>query len=85
MVCQVWKAISTWSRLPSLDPQQWTPQVCLPEWFFRLLGKSTAATAKGIRTLIILVCWNVWRERKSRIFEGKEKPIAQLVSEIQNK
>jgi hypothetical protein len=84
MVCQVWTAISTWTRLPSLDPRQWSPQVNLLEWFFRLPGNPNAPMAKGIRTLIILVCWNVWRERNSRIFEGKEKPAAMLVSAIQD-
>jgi hypothetical protein len=84
MVSQVWTAISMWSRLPSLDPRQWPPQASLPEWFIRLLRDPNATTAKGIRTLIILVCWNIWRERNWRFFEGKEKPAALLVSEIQD-
>jgi hypothetical protein len=34
--------------------------------------------------LIILVCWTIWRERNSRVFEGKEKPMSRLVAEIQD-
>jgi hypothetical protein len=44
--------------------------------FTGLSGYSNAAKAKGTKSLIILVCWTIWRERNSRIFEGKEKNAA---------
>jgi hypothetical protein len=42
-----------------------------------------AAKSKGIRPLIILVCWVIWWEQNTRIFYGKEKPSARLLSEVQ--
>jgi hypothetical protein len=43
-----------------------------------------SAKAKGGRTLAILVCWSIWRERNARLFEGQEKNVAHLVSEIKD-
>jgi hypothetical protein len=84
MARHVWTAIITWIDLPRLHPQRWQVEAGLTTWFTGLLGYSNADKAKGIKSLIILVCWTIWYERNSKNFEGKEKTAAQLVSEIQD-
>lgn len=54
----------------------------LSEWFSELAGSSSSTKAKGARSLIILVCWSIWREHNARIFVGQEKGEASLISEI---
>jgi hypothetical protein len=54
------------------------------EWFSRLTGSSGSAKAKGRRSLVILVCWAIWRERNSRIFEAQEKSLPQLLAAIRD-
>jgi hypothetical protein len=79
---QVWTDISLWSHSPSLNPLNWKSELSLASWFNGL--SRNAANAKGLKSLIILVCWTIWHERNSRIFEGKEKPMSQLVAEMQD-
>jgi hypothetical protein len=35
-------------------------------------------------SLAIIVCWAVWHERNTRVFQGHEKSVSRLVSEIQD-
>jgi hypothetical protein len=37
-----------------------------------------------MRYLITLVCWALWRERNSRVFEGIERHSSRLVAEIKD-
>jgi hypothetical protein len=37
---------------------------------------------KGGRSMVILVCWIIWRERNARIFEAKERPVQSIIAEV---
>ena len=37
---------------------------------------------KGLRTLILLIVWEVWKERNRRIFDHKEAATSYLLSKI---
>jgi hypothetical protein len=52
-------------------------------WFGNLSVARPASRAKGIRSLVILVCWSVWCERNKRIFQKAERNIDQVVAAIQ--
>jgi hypothetical protein len=86
-VWQLWLEISNWASLPCFHPQSWQPEEAVPDWFSKLAGRTTASscdrtTANGVRTLVILVCWSIWRERNERVFDGRQKSVARLVLEI---
>jgi hypothetical protein len=38
--------------------------------------------SKGIQSLLILVCWSLWRERNARVFNDREKNTSTLVFKI---
>lgn len=40
---------------------------------------------KGLCTLILLIVWEVWKERNLRIFEHKEVVISHLLAKIKKK
>jgi hypothetical protein len=82
LACQVWIDISLWSHSPSFNPLNWKSELGLASWFNGL--SRNAANVKGLKSLIILVCWTIWRKRNSRVFEGKEKPMFRLVAGIQD-
>jgi hypothetical protein len=50
-----------------------------------MTGATTSAKLKEMRSLIILVCWSIWRERNAMIFDAKEKETTNIVSEIREK
>jgi hypothetical protein len=39
---------------------------------------------KGERSLSILVCWTVWKERNAMIFQGAENAPAMMVATIKS-
>jgi hypothetical protein len=54
------------------------------EWFTNLSGQNTRSRWKGASSLSILICWALWRERNSMVFEGEEKSIARLITKIKD-
>ena len=37
---------------------------------------------KGLKSLVILVCWEIWNERNARIFNGTEAPSFTVTEKI---
>jgi hypothetical protein len=61
---RVWSQISFWVSMLTLSPQQWKPDALLSSWFSDLSAVSSRRS-KGVRSLVILVCWTLWRERNA--------------------
>jgi hypothetical protein len=76
--------ISSWKVLPSLQPQWWMTTWGVPAWFNKLTDSSCSGKAKGLCSLIILVCLAIWREQNARIFKAQEKCLPQLLAEIRD-
>jgi hypothetical protein len=51
-------------------PSTWSRNKVMEDWFSELPSgiNLTKAQAKGVRSLTILICWTVWKERNTRIF-----------------
>jgi hypothetical protein len=64
----VWAAVSAWLDEPRLHPPSWMCTDHIADWFVALLDDSKATKSKGIRSLIILTCWTIWKERNMRVF-----------------
>jgi hypothetical protein len=80
----IWARISGWVSLPRLHPQQWNDDSVLATWYGDLSGALPAPKAKGVKSLIILVCWTVWREHNRRIFDRVERNAGQVVAALQS-
>jgi hypothetical protein len=80
---RIWERISGWVSLLSLHPQQWDDGAMVAAWFGNLSAVRPASTAKGIRSLVILVCWSVWCECNMRIFQKVERRADQVIAAIQ--
>jgi hypothetical protein len=81
---QIWTEESNWTRVSCLHPQQWNLGWGVSEWFTEVAGRPSTAQAKGIQSLLILVCWSLWREWNARVFNDREKNTSTLVSEIRD-
>jgi hypothetical protein len=56
----------------------------LSDWYGDLSVTLPAARVKGVKSLVVLVCWMVWCERNRRIFDGVERSVGQVVAAIQS-
>jgi hypothetical protein len=82
----IWTVISCWAKLPRLSLRNWNAAKPLGIWFGELSALSKPKAKGGaVRSLVILVCWSLWRERNARIFEKVEKMLQRLVEEIKDK
>jgi hypothetical protein len=61
----VWTEVSLWASLPSFDPLHWTPSWGVADWFHKVAGAAGSAKYKGARSLAVLICWSLWKERKN--------------------
>jgi len=66
---RIWSAVSLWLAAPSLQPTTAA----------FLLGSRTSPFSKGFRSVSILVCLIVWKERNASVFQPKEKPLQLLI------
>jgi hypothetical protein len=74
------------SAVPGLHPGAWTHLKLMEDWFPELVVQHNlnAGQKKGVRSLTILVCWIIWKERNARIFYANERSPSCLVREIKN-
>jgi hypothetical protein len=86
IIRQIWLEISNWASWPPFHPQSWPQHPFIDVWISSLSRSSASSSVKvkGARSLAILVCWSVRRERNCRIFQGREKTVSHLVSEIKD-
>jgi hypothetical protein len=82
---QIWLEISNWTLFPTLHPQSWDFRNGVADWYNGLALMSRARGSNRARSLIMIVCWTIWCKRNGRIFEGKEKRILRLVTEIRKR
>ncbi|PNT63216.1 hypothetical protein BRADI_4g12962v3 [Brachypodium distachyon] len=58
---------------------RWTELGCLASLLVQASGPSLVKCARSLATL---TCWEIWKERNRRIFEGARLPIAGLLARI---
>jgi hypothetical protein len=77
----VWQDIFNWVS-PHVPPRtDWSTFTSLEEWW-SAIGSMPGAPLKGWRSLLILVCWELWKERNARIFRRTFIHRGQLVLKI---
>nr|TKW34165.1 hypothetical protein SEVIR_2G286550v2 [Setaria viridis] len=75
--------MSAWIRCPNIDPSRWDRHDSLHSWWIALLA-APVASGKGLRSLIILVLWEIWPERNHRIYRHKEPSANRIVNCIKD-
>jgi hypothetical protein len=76
---------SNWSLIPSFHPTSWGGTTLL-EWLHNLCGSSqqSSTQVKGARSLAILVCWTIWKERNAMVFQGIERQASDMMMGIKS-
>jgi hypothetical protein len=50
--------------------------------WWRAVGKAEGMPFKAVRSLTILVAWELWKERNNRIFQRRHSTSESLISKI---
>jgi hypothetical protein len=76
---------SNWSLTPSFHLVSWGGTALL-EWFHSLCGSSrqSSAQVKEALSLAILVCWAIWKERNTRVFQGIERQASGMMTDMKS-
>ncbi|WVZ79506.1 hypothetical protein U9M48_027078, partial [Paspalum notatum var. saurae] len=74
---RIWREISCWTAILGLDPTTWGHSDNLHHCGIPI------RIQKGLRTLMIL-CWEIWKERNNRVFGRAEAPFAGVLGKIKD-
>ena len=80
---RIWAAVNTWAGFEGPRPLDEQHFLSLKDWWSRL-ARVPSNDAKGLRSLIMLVVWEIWLERNARIFKHKETPCPLVISRIKD-
>lgn len=54
------------------------------DWWTQGTSDPEATKHKGLKSVLLLVDWEIWRERNARIFRGKEATTHQIINQVQD-
>jgi hypothetical protein len=67
---------------PSLKPENWAAMANVRAWFIHMMKSVPSQVKNGLRSLIILTIWAIWRERNGRIFKKEFRRVPKIVESI---
>ncbi|KAJ1263302.1 hypothetical protein BS78_09G173200, partial [Paspalum vaginatum] len=73
---RIWKALASWLSIAPLDPASWPSSNSVKQWWF-MVGFA-ASPKRGMRSLLLLVVWQIWLERNAHTFQRRERSVPEL-------
>ncbi|XP_022681253.1 uncharacterized protein LOC101760247 isoform X1 [Setaria italica] len=80
---RIWAMVADWLSAPAIHPRTWQQADTLHHWWSMRAG-ANSCSKRGMRTLIMLVTWTIWRERNMRIFNSKESSVNMIFERIKD-
>jgi hypothetical protein len=77
---RIWAEIQRWTG-NDLQMGNWETCHSVGQWW-TLVTESPNTSRKPLRTMIILVSWEIWCERNARIFRNSASPPSSILSKI---
>lgn len=84
VVKAIWERVVIWVRTPCLQPSNWDQTENVNDWFLQLVNGIPAPVKEGMKSLVMLVIWEVWRERNRRVFMNECMQIQQVMEATHN-
>jgi hypothetical protein len=53
---------------------------CLDYW--QVITSTTPSSSKDLRTAVILITWEIWKEKNERVFNNKSSPPSVIMHKI---
>nr|TKW03953.1 hypothetical protein SEVIR_7G077100v2 [Setaria viridis] len=80
---QIWKHVALWLTQERLHPEQWQHSITTLEWWTNITS-TTGISRKATRSLTLLIMWEIWNERNSRIFHHQGSSAPSLMAKIKS-
>jgi len=80
---RLWNLIASWMAQPTLSPQLWRPSDNIWHWWTNVTS-SEHVPRSAVRSLALLVTWEIWRERNARVFKNHETSALGLLVKIKS-
>ena len=71
---RVWDEVFSWLGL-AIPTASWHQFGIVKSWWDELLSNNTQPV-KALSSLLLLVGWELWKERNARVFRSKAAPVA---------
>nr|XP_051201804.1 uncharacterized protein LOC127315350 [Lolium perenne] len=81
---QIWQGVASWRNSGPLAPSVWALEKSFSAVWHKILASALPCHRKGTKSIFTLVCWAIWRERNSRIFQGKLAPKSAIIACIRD-
>lgn len=76
--------VAAWARLSALAPQNWDLTESMQVWVLGMANNQRGQYSEAAKSMLILVIWELWRERNERVFRNTSRSVQQIVSSIQD-
>jgi hypothetical protein len=78
---RIWDLVAAWTTLPDLRPNAWPLSEDVEQWWTQFTTQPDHPR-KALRSLALLVIWEIWKERNARVFVRRESSTATLMAKI---
>jgi hypothetical protein len=78
---RIWSAAASWLSCPDLLLSMGTNRPKVLE-YWQATAKSPSSSPKGLKTAIMLIAWEIWKERNERVFNGKSSLPSEVMRRI---
>lgn len=68
----------------ALRPDNWGQTDDLGQWFVEMGNSGQQTRRHGVRSMVMLTVWEIWKERNNRVFNKINRTPEQVFSEVQD-
>jgi hypothetical protein len=80
---RVWTLIADQTGQPYLNPNKWTHSESVLQWWTNLTSAQDIPH-KATRSIVLLVNWEIWKERNDRVFNHHKSLVPSIVAKIKS-
>ena len=80
---RIWKEILAWCGMTSLTPAEWANEPCINIWWTNL-ALQKGKERKAMASMLMLVSWELWKERNARVFRHVHSPSFVVLNKIKD-
>jgi hypothetical protein len=83
---RLWMELVTWTGNDELCPNNWAynDMIQVHKWW-TVLDQTYSVSKKGLRSQIMVVCWEIWTKKNVGVFEHEESTNVRVLQKIKDK